>query len=82
MRRYLLVLPCLILFGCASTPQSTAPMEIPLPPVALLQECPKPQKLPELATQNETLETLLEALRWGGCERSRSIGFMQAWPKN
>jgi hypothetical protein len=34
-----------------------------------------------VATANEAIEFALGALKFAACERSRSIGFMEAWPK-
>lgn len=34
-----------------------------------------------MATAKEMAEVLLQALRWGGCERARSLGFLEAWPR-
>lgn len=79
--RPLLLVPCLIVCGCASMTPSPAPSEIPLPPVALLAKCPEPQALPDVAAVNDLVDTLMQALRWGSCERDRSIGFMQSWPR-
>jgi len=79
--RPLLLVPCLIVSACSSITPSPAPAAIPPPPVALLMKCPEPQPLPDLATANEMGEALLQALRYASCERDRSMGFMQSWPK-
>lgn len=81
MPRLLLLALSLSLFGCASTQPPSAPARIPPRPVALLFMCPAPEKLPEMATENELAEHDMQALRAWACERSRSMGFMEAWPK-
>jgi hypothetical protein len=49
--------------------------------VALLAKCPAPEALPDVATANELAEFAAGALKYAACERARSIGFMEAWPK-
>lgn len=79
-QRLLLLVLSLSLFGCASTPPPHVPVEIPLPPVALLGKCPTPDDLPDLATAKELAEFAMGALKLATCERSRAIGLLEAWP--
>ena len=72
---------CLSLYACASTPPPSAPAEIPRPPVALLFKCPTPDDLPDLATAKELAEFAAGALQFAACERARSIGLLEAWPR-
>lgn len=71
----------LSLCACASMPQPPAPAEIPPPPVALLNKCPPPSDLPDMATANELSEFALGALKFGACEQARSLGLLEAWPR-
>lgn len=79
--RLLLLVLSLSLFGCASTPPSHAPSEIPLPPVTPLGKCPAPEALPDMATANELADFASGALKYAACERARAIGLLEAWPK-
>jgi hypothetical protein len=49
--------------------------------VALLGRCPAPEDLPDAATANELAEFAAGALKFAACERSRSIGLLEAWPR-
>lgn len=74
-----LALCLLMLCACSTTPPA-APVEIPKPPVALLGRCPAPEDLPDMATANELAAFAAGALKFAACERSRSIGLLEAWP--
>lgn len=80
LRLLLPVLSLLTLCACSTTP-TTVPAAIPLPPVALLGKCPAPDDLPDMATAKELAEFAAGALKYAACERSRSIGLMEAWPR-
>ena len=71
----------LSLCACASTPPPAAPAEIPPPPVALLQPCPTPDDLPDMASGRELAEFAMGWVRNAACERARSIGLIEAWPR-
>ena len=77
---WLPVLSLLTLCACSTT-HPPAPAVIPLPPVALLGKCPAPENLPDIATANELAEFAAGALKYAACERSRSIGLLEAWPR-
>jgi hypothetical protein len=79
LRLWLPALSLLTLCACSTTPPA-APAEIPKPPVALLGRCPAPEDLPDAATANELAEFAAGALKFAACERSRSIGLLEAWP--
>lgn len=79
--RLLLLALSLSLCACASTPPQPVPAEIPPPPAALFQPCQTPDDLPDVATAKDLVVALIQALQWGGCERARSIGLMEAWPR-
>lgn len=72
---------CLTLCACTSTPPQPVPAEIPPPPVALMFKCPAPDDLPDLATAKELAEFATGALKFAGCERARSLGLLEAWPR-
>ena len=79
--RPLLLALCLLMLSGCSTTQPAAPVEMPLPPVALLMKCPTPDDLPDLATAKELAAFAHGALQWAACERSRAIGLLEAWPR-
>lgn len=79
--RLLLLAPCLLILGACSTPPTLAPAQIPEPPVALLEACPQPDKLPDVASAREAIEWGIGWARNAACERARSFGFIESWPR-
>jgi hypothetical protein len=79
--RRLLPALCLMMFAGCSTPPQSAPAEIPAPPVALLMKCPTPDDLPDVATARELAEFAAGWVRNAACERSRSFGLIESWPR-
>ena len=80
LRPLLLALCPLLLAGCSTTPQS-APAEIPPPPAVLLFKCPTPDNLPDMAPGKELAEFAAGWVQSAACERARSFGLLEAWPK-
>jgi hypothetical protein len=79
--RLLLLALCLMMFAGCSTPPPAAPAEIPPPPTALLMKCPTPDDLPDVATARELAEFAAGWVRNAACERSRSFGLIESWPR-
>jgi hypothetical protein len=77
----LLPVLCLMMFAGCSTPPQHAPAEIPPPPTALLMKCPTPDDLPDVATARELAEFAAGWVRNAACERSRSFGLIESWPR-
>jgi hypothetical protein len=80
LRRLLPVL-CLTMFGCASTPPATAPLEIPPVPVALATNCPLPDALAGSVSAQDVIGWTMEWINAYACERGKRSALIQAWPK-
>lgn len=78
--RPLLLVPFLMLSGCASTPPPVVPAQIQPPPVLLMTACPLPDDLPDMATARELAVTLVEWIQAAACERGKRAGLLASWP--
>lgn len=76
----LLALFSLLLFGCSTTPPS-APAKIDPPPVGLISRCAQPAPLGESITAQDLAEWTVLWIGTAGCERSKRVGLIEAWPR-